>query len=171
VLVRDGYAGYDHLTTAVHAECGAHLLRALKGVHDADPAGQSWAEAMTNTLLLAKDMMAAAAKAGQASLEPGQVSFIRSAYAGALALGREANAAHPGSKAAKLVNRFARDAEDVLRHPALLPVDCDQARSRSPGSARRPVHHRSVAATKPGNCLKLNTYPATRSGPPPSNAR
>src|SRR5215831_9495543 len=67
VLVRDGYAGYDHLTTAVHAECGAHLLRALKGVHDSDPAGQSWAEAMTDTLLLAKDMMAAAAKAGRAA--------------------------------------------------------------------------------------------------------
>jgi transposase len=24
VLVRDGYAGYDHITTAIHAECGAH---------------------------------------------------------------------------------------------------------------------------------------------------
>jgi transposase len=31
VLVRDGSAGYDHLTTAIHAECGAHLLRALRG--------------------------------------------------------------------------------------------------------------------------------------------
>jgi transposase len=30
VLVRDGYAGYDHIDTATHAECGAHLLRALK---------------------------------------------------------------------------------------------------------------------------------------------
>jgi transposase len=115
VLVRDGYAGYDHVTTAVHAECGAHLLRALKGVHDADPAGQSWAEAMTNTLLMAKDMMAAAATAGRAALEPEQVSLIRCAYAGALSLGREENTTHPRSKAAKLVNRFARDADDVLR--------------------------------------------------------
>jgi transposase len=115
VLVRDGYAGYDHLTTAVHAECGAHLLRALKGVHDADPAGQSWAEAMTNTLLMAKDMMAAAARAGRRELEPEQVSLIRCAYAGALSLGREENAAHPRSKSAKLVNRFTRDADDVLR--------------------------------------------------------
>jgi transposase len=115
VLVRDGYAGYDHLSTAVHAECGAHLLRALKGVHDGDPAGQRWAEAMTNTLLLAKDMMVAAAKAGQATLEPAQVSFIRAAYAGALALGREENLTRGGSKAAKLVGRFTRDAEDILR--------------------------------------------------------
>lgn len=115
VLVRDGYAGYDHLSAAVHAECGAHLLRALKAVHDADPAGQSWAEAMSETLLLAKDMMAAAAQAGQATLEPEQVRLIRSAYAGALSLGREENAARPGSKAVKLVNRFTRDADDILR--------------------------------------------------------
>jgi transposase len=115
VLVRDGYAGYDHLSTAVHAECGAHLLRALKGVHDGDPDRQSWAEAMTNTLLMAREMMAAAVKAGRSALEPEQVSLIRAAYAGALSLGREENAAHPRLKAAKLVERFARDAEDILR--------------------------------------------------------
>ena len=115
VLVRDGYAGYDHITSATHAECGAHLLRALKGVHDADPAGQEWAEAMANTLLIAKEMAAAAAAAGRAALAEDQVSFIRCAYAGALSSGREANAGHPKSKAAKLVNRFARDAAEILR--------------------------------------------------------
>jgi transposase len=115
VLVRDGYAGYDHITTAKHAECGAHLLRALKGVHESDPVGQQWAEAMANTLLIAKQMMADADAAGQRTLDTDQVRFIRSAYAGALACGREANAKHPQSKAAKLVNRFARDAEDILR--------------------------------------------------------
>ena len=30
VIVRDGYAGYGHLTDALHAWCGAHLLRGLK---------------------------------------------------------------------------------------------------------------------------------------------
>jgi transposase len=115
VLVRDGYAGYDHIDTAAHAECGAHLLRALKGVHEADPAGQEWAEAMANTLLIAKDMMTAAAAAGRSTLDEAQVGFIRSAYAGALASGREANAGHPKSKAAKLVSRFTRDAQEILR--------------------------------------------------------
>lgn len=115
VLVRDGYAGYAHITTAEHAECGAHLLRALKGVHESDPIAQQWAEAMANTLLIAKKMMAEAATAGQRTLDETQVRFIRSAYAGALASGREANAKHPGSKAAKLVNRFTRDADDILR--------------------------------------------------------
>ena len=37
VLVRDGYAGYAHLQAA-HAWCGAHLLRDLRSISDADPA-------------------------------------------------------------------------------------------------------------------------------------
>lgn len=115
VLVRDGYAGYDHIDTATHAECGAHLLRALKGVHDGDPAGQEWAEAMANTLLIAKQMMAEAAAAGHRALDEEQVAFIRCAYAGALSSGREATAGAPKSKAAKLVRRFERDAAEILR--------------------------------------------------------
>jgi Transposase IS66 family len=31
VIVRDGYCGYGHLTEALHAWCGARLLRDLKG--------------------------------------------------------------------------------------------------------------------------------------------
>ena len=30
VIVRDGYAGYQHLTGALHAWCGAHNLRDLR---------------------------------------------------------------------------------------------------------------------------------------------
>jgi transposase len=33
-IVRDGYAGYVHLSDAVHAWCGAHGLRDLKGLHE-----------------------------------------------------------------------------------------------------------------------------------------
>ncbi|MGH3371595.1 MAG: IS66 family transposase, partial [Nocardioidaceae bacterium] len=51
VLVRDGYAGYSHLTQAIHAWCGAHLLRDLRSISDADPDGQLWAKAMADTLL------------------------------------------------------------------------------------------------------------------------
>jgi transposase len=40
VLVRDGYPGYVHLTTAIHAWCGTHLLRDLRSISDVDPAGQ-----------------------------------------------------------------------------------------------------------------------------------
>jgi transposase len=43
VIVRDGYAGYGHLTGALHAWCGAHLLRDLKGLYDFEPDRQEWA--------------------------------------------------------------------------------------------------------------------------------
>ena len=43
VIVRDGYAGYGHLTSALHAWCGVHLLRDLKGLYDFEPARQEWA--------------------------------------------------------------------------------------------------------------------------------
>jgi len=47
-------------------------LRALKGVHDGDPAGQVWAEYMANTLLIAKQMMHQAAIAGHTHLSQDQ---------------------------------------------------------------------------------------------------
>ena len=43
VIVRDGYAGYGHLTDALHAWCGVHLLRDLKGLYDFEPDRQQWA--------------------------------------------------------------------------------------------------------------------------------
>jgi transposase len=42
VIVRDGYAGYTHLTDALHAWCGAHLIRDLAAFHRADPDQQGW---------------------------------------------------------------------------------------------------------------------------------
>jgi len=73
------------------------------------------AEYLANTLLIAKQMMHQAATAGHARLSEEQTGFIRSAYAGAISAGRQANAGQPRSKAAKLVERFARDAADILR--------------------------------------------------------
>ena len=39
-IVRDGYKGYEHLTDALHAWCGAHGLRDLAGLYRFDPDGQ-----------------------------------------------------------------------------------------------------------------------------------
>ena len=41
VLMRDGYAGDAHLTGALHAWCGAHLLRDLKDIYDFEPREQA----------------------------------------------------------------------------------------------------------------------------------
>jgi transposase len=83
----------------------------------------AWVELLTspsstttaNTLLMAKQMMEQAAARGDTRLPDEQVSFIRSAYAGALSVGRQANAGKSDTKGAKLVERFVRDAADILR--------------------------------------------------------
>lgn len=55
VIVRDGYAGYGHLTSALHAWCAVHLLRDLKGLYDFEPAQQEWASGMAGLLIEARD--------------------------------------------------------------------------------------------------------------------
>ncbi len=59
VIVRDGYAGYGHLTSALHAWCGVHLLRDLKGLYDFEPSQQEWASQMAALLIEARDAAAA----------------------------------------------------------------------------------------------------------------
>src|SRR5689334_8295675 len=76
ILVRDGYAGYEHLDKIEHAWCGIHLVRDLRAVHDPDPAGQSWAEAMVNTLLLANATAHTARAEGRAALTDAELSTI-----------------------------------------------------------------------------------------------
>ena len=51
VIVRDGYAGYSHLTDALHAWCGAHNLRDLRDLYTFDPDGQVWARSMADLLI------------------------------------------------------------------------------------------------------------------------
>src|SRR6266508_3282688 len=59
-VMRDGYAGYAHLAGALHAWCGAHSLRDLGAVWEADPAGQAWAGAMADLLVYANKAAGAA---------------------------------------------------------------------------------------------------------------
>lgn len=89
--MRDGYSGYAHLDHIPHAWCGAHLLRELHSVHEGDPQGQLWAEAMATTLCEANKAAHAARTAGQDALEPHVLAGIRSRYLGALARGRDDN--------------------------------------------------------------------------------
>src|ERR1039457_5981348 len=70
VLMRDGYAGYAHLTGALHAWCGAHLLRDLKDICDFEPARQRWAPAMADLLLQANARASQARAAGTDRLNP-----------------------------------------------------------------------------------------------------
>jgi hypothetical protein len=42
IIVPHGYAGYGHLTDALHAWRAVHLLRDLKGLYDFEPGMQDW---------------------------------------------------------------------------------------------------------------------------------
>lgn len=123
-LVRDGYAGYAHLP-AVHAWCGAHLLRDLRSISDADPDGQLWAAAMATTLTEAHHAARAARERGAEHLTDEDLRGIRNHYLGALARGDTDNHGQTSplaDRARTLINRFHRFEDMILRFTADLSV-------------------------------------------------
>ena len=70
VIVRDGYAGDSHLTSALHAWCGAHLLRGLKDLYDFEPGKQGWASQMASLLIEARGAASDARQAGKTRWTP-----------------------------------------------------------------------------------------------------
>jgi transposase len=124
-IVRDGYAGYDHLSDAVHAWCGAHGLRDLKGLHESDPGGQVWARSMADLLTWANKQATAARAAGQASLSDAQLDQIRCWYRDAVAKGITDNQ-DKRSKIARdglrLARRFRGHQDMILRFATDLTV-------------------------------------------------
>ncbi|MGH3124405.1 MAG: IS66 family transposase, partial [Streptosporangiaceae bacterium] len=115
-IVRDGYAGYDHLTDALHAWCGAHGLRDLAGLHRFDPDGQLWARAMADLLIDANAAAGAARAAGRTRLSDEQDAAFRARYRGAVAKGLTDNAGKKTQMAKdglRLARRF-RDHEDMI---------------------------------------------------------
>ena len=124
-IVRDGYAGYAHLIDAHHAWCGAHLLRDLRAIHDADPHAQIWAAAMATTLTEATTATHAARAAGKPALDPHTLATIRNHYRGALAKALTDNSARAGPlahDALTLAQRFRDHEEIILRFVADLTV-------------------------------------------------
>jgi transposase len=118
ILVRDGYHGYWHLAGAAHAWCAAHLLRDLKGVHDAEPGRQEWAAKMACLLLWCRDTAAAARRAGQARLDPAFLNDLAARYQAAAAGGITASLFRHGTaprEGRALARRFQRYQDDILR--------------------------------------------------------
>jgi transposase len=124
VLVRDGYAGYAHLKAA-HAWCGAHLLRDLRSISDADPEGQLWAAAMAITLTDANRAAHDARERGAEALDAATLRQIRNHYRGALAHGEADNQGERtnlAGKARTLIRRFRRFEDMILRFATDLSV-------------------------------------------------
>jgi transposase len=124
-IVRDGYAGYAHLSAAVHAWCGAHLLRDLAGLHRFDPEGQVWARSMADLLIDANAKATAARAAGQPRLSDDQLAQIRSWYRGAVAKGIADNTGRRTQLAKdglRLARRFRDHQHMILRFATDLTV-------------------------------------------------
>jgi len=78
-IVHDGFATYDNLPAATHAQCGAHLLRYLDKT--AITATQwAWATSMRGVLLDAKTASETAAAAGQATVADDTAAALRVRY-------------------------------------------------------------------------------------------
>jgi transposase len=125
ILVRDGYAGYEHLIDAIHAWCGAHILRDLRGLHEGDPNRQPGADSMATTLTMALKDTQAARAAGQPSLSEERLSFLQSCYAGAISQIREDNQADKTplhQRGLTLARRFETNREMILRFVTDLTV-------------------------------------------------
>jgi transposase len=83
ILVHDGYAPYELLARATHAQCNSHALRHLKSVGEAE-AFEVFAAEMTGILMDAKLAAEAASSVGRHQVDPGRAEAVRAAYHGAL---------------------------------------------------------------------------------------
>ena len=115
-IVRDGYAGYDHLTDALHAWCGAHNLRDLRDLYTFDPDGQVWARSMADLLIHANAVATAARAAGHQNLDDTELAQIKTWYRGAVAKGitdNQGKRSKAGRDGLRLARR-SRDHQDMI---------------------------------------------------------
>jgi transposase len=152
VIVRDGYAGYGHLTDALHAWCGVHLLRDLKGLYDFEPSQQQWASQMAALLIEARDAASAARRAGQSVLDAEALDDLVTRYRELAAAGLAANL-YRRTATAKDARRIARrflSFEDLILRFATRP-DLDIFSNNEAERTIRPV---KVQQRSSGGCWR-----------------
>jgi len=127
IIVRDGYhAGYGHLTGALHAWCGANLLRDLKDLYDFEPGRQDWAWQMASLLVQARDAARDARLAGQSALDPEILDSLVSRYRALAAAGLAANIYRRTATAAdarRIARRFLKFEDMILRFATRPDLD------------------------------------------------
>jgi transposase len=152
IIVRDGYAGYAHLTDALHAWCGAHLLRDLKDLYDFEAGKQDWAQDMAALLIEARDAARAARQAGETALDPQVLGSLTSRYRSLAADGLTANL-YRRTATAKDARRVARRFlafEDMILRFATRP-DLDIFTNNEAERTIRPV---KVQQRSSGGCWR-----------------
>jgi transposase len=173
IIVRDGYhAGYGHLTEALHAWCGSHLLRDLKDLYDFEPGQQDWAARMAGLLIEARDAARDARQGGKTALDPGVLDDLVTRYR-ALATSALAANAYRRTATAKDARRIARrflNFEDMILRFATHP-DLDIFTNNEAGRTIRPSRSSSAAPEDAGAPLKDSPISPSSSPtcPPPPN--
>jgi transposase len=150
-IVRDGYAGYRHLTGALHAWCGAHNLRDLRDLYIFDPDGQLWARSMADLLIPANAAATAARAAGQPRLSDQQLAQITAWYRGAVSKGITDNRGKRRKTARdglRLARRF-RDHQDMI-----LRFATDLAVGFTSNQAERDIRPVKVQQRTSGGCWR-----------------
>ena len=152
VIVRDGYFGYGHLTDALHAWCGAHLLRDLKDLYDFEPGKQGWASEMAALLIEARDAASAARRDGKAALDAAVLGDLVARYRALATSGLAANV-YRSTVTAKDARRVARrflKFEDMILRFATRP-DLDIFTNNEAERTIRPV---KVQQRSSGGCWR-----------------
>jgi len=152
VIVRDGYSGYSHLTDALHAWCGAHLLRDLKDLYDFEAGRQDWAQKMAALLIEARDAARDARAAGSAALNPEVLDSLTSRYRALATNGLAVNAYRrtaTAGDARRTARRFLRF-EDMIFRFATRP-DLDIFTNNEAERTIRPV---KVQQRSSGGCWR-----------------
>ena len=126
VIVRDGYSGYLHLTGALHAWCGAHLLRDLKDLYDFEAGKQDWAEKMAALLIEARDAARDARQNRKTTLDPQTLDSLTSRYRALATGGLAANACRQtatAKDARRIARRFLHFEDMILRFATRPDLD------------------------------------------------
>ena len=153
IIVRDGYhAGYGHLTDALHAWCGAHLLRDLKDLYGFEPGKQDWAASMAGLLIEARDAARDARQDGKAALDAAVLEDLVARYRELATSGLAANV-YRGTVTARDACRIARrfmKYEDMILRFATRP-DLDIFTNNEAERTIRPV---KVQQRSSGGCWR-----------------
>jgi transposase len=126
IIVRDGYSGYAHLTDALHAWCGAHLLRDLKDLYSFEEGTQDWARDMAALLVEARDAARDARRAGETALDPQVLADLTGRYRELAAAGLAANLYRrtaTAGDARRIARRFLSFEDMILRFATRPDLD------------------------------------------------
>jgi transposase len=155
IIVRDGYAGYGHLTSALHAWCAVHLLRDLKGLYDFEPARQEWAAKLAGLLIAARDAAVAARQAEQSALDAAVLDDLVTRYRALATAGLAANLYRrtaTAKDARRLARRFLGFEDMILRFATRPDLDIF-----SNNEAERTIRPAKVQQRSSGGCWRTLT--------------